>query len=222
MKKVLYVILHTQNQADRYNNIVSTWGRNVDYVFISDHEDIKNNIVKASENSTYESCEEKQVGYLNTLSLLPLKYDFYFFCSNDNFVNTKKMDEFIQSCETHCVWGELDNCWPEDKSLNFTLGGSGILISKDVISQIHGTMEWGNGRHPSWFPSDVSMAINFKKKNIEMKNSELFHHQSFEDWWNLHKQQEKIEYLEIKNHISFHNIIDFETMNLYNQSCNLL
>lgn len=221
MKKVLYVILHTQHQPERFNWIVNTWAKNVDYVFISDHDDTNNNIIKVSDNADYDSCEEKQINSVNSLSSNPLEYDFYFLCSNDNFVNTKKMKEFIENCETECVWGELDRAWPGDASLNFTLGGSGVLISKEIMGKIAGNLKWANGTHPSSFPSDVSLAINFRNMDIEMRNCELFHHQLFEKWSELHHPNSEIDYAEMQNHISFHYIKDSKTMNLYHTACGL-
>jgi hypothetical protein len=221
MKRVLYVILHTQHQPDRFDWIAKTWAKDVDHIFISDHEDLENNIIKVSNSSDYESCEEKQINSINLLSSKELEFDFYFFCSNDNFVNTKKMDEFIQYCETDCVWGELDNAWPPEPSLYFTLGGSGVLVSKEIMKKINGTMQWANKSHPSAFPSDVSLCINFRDKGIEMRNSELLHHQLFEHWFNKHHGNEEMDYSKIKEHISFHYINNFETMNLYYESCKI-
>lgn len=218
-KKVLYVILHTQHQPDRFDWITKTWVNGVDYIFISDKEDLEKNIIKVSDSSDYDSCEEKQINSANLLSSKELEFDFYFFCSNDNFVNTKKMDEFIQYCETDFVWGELDNAWPSDPTLYFALGGAGVLVSKEIMKKINGTMQWANKSHPSAFPSDVSMCINFVDKNIEIKNSELLHHQTFEHWCEKHYPHNVIDYSKIKEHISFHYIKNFETMNLYYKSC---
>lgn len=220
MKKVLYVILHTQHQPERFDWIVRTWAKDVDYIFTSDHEDLQNNIIKVSETSDYSSCEEKQINSVNMLSSKKMDYDFYFFCSNDNFVNTKKMNEFIQTCDVNCAWGETRNEWPDDRSLYFLMGGAGALISKEIMQKINGTMEWANKTHPSSFPSDVSMCINFRNKNIEMRNSDLFHHQLFERWFEKHYAKPEIDYSLIKNHISFHYVNSFETMDLYYKLCN--
>lgn len=220
MKSILYVILHTQHHPQRFKWVTQTWGKDIDYIFISDHEDLQKNIIKVSDTSDYSSCEEKQINSINILSSKQLDYDFYFFCSNDNFINTKKMDQFIQNCDVECVWGELDNCLPHDKTFYFLLGGSGILISKEIMQKINGTMKWANGQHPSSFPSDVSICINFKNKNIEMRNSELFHCQAFESWFQNNYAISEIDYKLIKNHITFHYVNNFELMNLYYTKCN--
>ena len=44
MKKILYVILHGSMNSSRYFNVKETWGKNVDCLFYSDHEDIEKNI----------------------------------------------------------------------------------------------------------------------------------------------------------------------------------
>ena len=59
MMKILYVIMHTQNQNERYDNVMNTWGGDVDCIFYSDHEDFDKNIIKSSNDSSYKSNEEK-------------------------------------------------------------------------------------------------------------------------------------------------------------------
>ena len=45
MKKILYLLLHTQKHGDRYNNCVNTWLQGQDYLFYSDHEELEKNII---------------------------------------------------------------------------------------------------------------------------------------------------------------------------------
>ena len=51
--------MHTQNQNERYDNVMNTWGGDVDCIFYSDHEDFDKNIIKSSNDSSYKSNEEK-------------------------------------------------------------------------------------------------------------------------------------------------------------------
>jgi hypothetical protein len=53
--KILYVIMHTQNQNERYDNVMNTWGRDVDCIFYSDHEDLNKNIIISSNDTSYKS-----------------------------------------------------------------------------------------------------------------------------------------------------------------------
>lgn len=204
MKKILYCILHTEKNFNRYQNIISTWGKNVDFVFLSDNEDEEKKIIKVSDNKSYESGQEKQINGLNYLHSLGLDYDFYFFCDDDCFVNTKQMNNFISDCATNCVWGQVCNCWDSDRTLHYALGGAGILISKEIMSYLEGKLKqksvpWG----------DVSLGINLRHRNIEVKNSDLFKSQP-PNHYGINNE-------EIRNFITFHYIKSHEEMEkLYN------
>ena len=206
MKKILYCVLHSENNHDRYQNVMSTWGKEANVLFLSDHEDKEKKIIKVSNNKSYESGQEKQINGFNFLNSSELKYDFYFFCDDDCFVNTKLMDQFISNCDTNHVWGQVCNCWDGDRSLHYALGGAGILFSKEMMSLIGGNLQqkgviWG----------DVSLGINLRHRNIQISHSDLFKSQPPSHY--------KINDTEIKNYITFHYIKTRDEMEkLYNLS----
>jgi len=206
MKKILYCILHTEKNTDRYNNLIETWLKDIDFLFISDNENLDKRIIKVTDDSSYKSGQIKQINGLNYIKDCELEYDFYFFCDDDCFVNTKLMDKFILDCDKNSVWGQLCTCWSDDRTLNYPLGGAGILISKETLFSVSEPFEenkviWG----------DVSLGLNLRKKNITMSHSDLFHSQSPSFY--------KIEDSDVRNHISFHYIKSKSEMEKLYQLC---
>jgi hypothetical protein len=187
---------------------VKTWGQDVDYVFISDHEDPSKKIMKFSNNPNYDSGQEKQIKSANYFSTIDLDYDFVFFCDNDCFVNTRKLSEFVQTCDTNCVWGELCKCWKPEPTLNYTLGGSGILLSKSIMKQINGKLKEHHIQY-----GDVSLGLNLRDMGIEMRHYDFFKSQPH-TFYNLSLD-------DVKNYITFHYIKDFQTMNQYYELCRI-
>lgn len=206
MKKILYCILHTKNNEDRYKNITETWGKDVDYMFISDHSDFEKKIIQVTTNSLYNSGQEKQIKGFNHIRESELDYDFYFFCDDDCFVNTKLMDKFIEDCDPDCVWGQLCTCWGGDRTLNYPLGGAGILISNQIFSKLESPLEENN---VIW--GDVSLGINFKKRNVCVQHSDLFFSQK-PSFYNIEDDK-------IRNFITFHYIKSNEEMKKLHELC---
>lgn len=199
--KLLYCVVHTELHKDREKNILSTWGKDKDVIFYGDYE-LSNNpmLLKVSSRSDYASGEEKQINVISKLAKTHNDYDWYYFCDNDTFVNTKLLEQFYLNCNENKVYGELANTWPEDESLFYFMGGAGFLMSKKILTFLsdkifHNPVPWG----------DVSIGINFRHFEIERSDEkELFHSQPPEFY--------SIPYQEVKNHISFHYIKTFEDM----------
>ena len=88
MKKILYLILHTEKHSDRWSNLTQTWLKGRDYLFYSDHQDDSKNIIKVTSDNTYHSNEPK---FVNVITLLPenyMNYEWYFFGDNDTWVKS--------------------------------------------------------------------------------------------------------------------------------------
>lgn len=197
---ILYLILHTQKQSDRYYNIIDTWAKNQHYIFCSDHDDESSNVWKVSDNSDYNSGQEKQI---NTIKYLPIKlqnFDWYFFCDNDTFVNTKKLYEEIKNINPDEILCQSINTWPPDTTMYYPSGGAGFLISNKIMKFLHNNIEYNN---VIW--GDVSLGLNLKKYNISIKHSELLKSQPPE-YYNISLDN-------IHKYISFHYIKDKIFMN---------
>jgi len=206
--KLLYCVVHTELHKHREKNILSTWGKDKDIVFYGDYE-LPNNptLLKVSSRSDYASGEEKQINAIPKLTITHNQYDWYYFCDNDTFVNTKLLEKFYLSCDQDKVYGELGNEWPQDRSLFYFMGGAGFLMSNKTLNFLsdkifHNPVMWG----------DVSIGINFRHFNIEtVDRKDIFHSQS--------PQFYNIPYSDIKNHISFHYIKDANTMQALLEHC---
>jgi hypothetical protein len=206
--KILYCIIHTIAQKEREDFILSTWGRNKDLVFYGDYETTGNKyLLKVSDNSDYTSGEEKQINAISTFPKTHNNYNWYYFCDNDTFVNTKLLEEFSQDCDQNKIYGEIANTWPKDPSLSYPVGGAGFLVSNKILNFLsnkvfHNSVNWG----------DVSLGLNLRHFKIEKTSREdLFHSQTPEFYG--------IQDTEIKNHISFHYIKNYETMAKLNELC---
>ena len=92
MKKILYVILHTCTRPDRYDGVVNSWGKDVDFLFYSDCDNEDKKIVKVSDNSSYSSNEPKHINVIKYLVENNYQYEWFFFCDDDTFVNTKNLE----------------------------------------------------------------------------------------------------------------------------------
>lgn len=192
-KNILYVILHGSMNPDRYFNVKETWGENVDCLFYSDHEDKDKNIIKVSNRSDYDSNEEKHINALKFVSNDIKDYEWFFFCDDDTFVNTKKLEDMLPTFNSNYVYGSVINCWPSDKSLTYCSGGAGYLINHKLLSKINlGLKNYETGY------ADVSLGLSLREMNINNINLSLFNSQP--------PSYYGYDLDEIKNNISFHYI----------------
>jgi len=194
MKKILYVILHGVVNKHRYDNVMNTWGKGKDVLFYADYNDDDKNIIKVSNNTSYSSNEEK---YINIIKFLngndKYNYEWFFFCDDDTFVNTKKLEDSLDTFDSNFVNGSILNSWAIDFSLNYCSGGAGYLINFYLLEKINLNIKNYN---TGW--SDVSLGLSLRESNIKCFNSPLFNSQPPEFY--------NIEISDIKNYISFHYI----------------
>ena len=54
MKKIIYFLLTTQKYTDRQENILNSWGNNVDLFFYSEHEDPTRKVLKVCNENNVE------------------------------------------------------------------------------------------------------------------------------------------------------------------------
>lgn len=203
---ILFSILHTHKQDERVDNVLETWGQNENVIFYSDKENLDKKVYKVSDNSEYDSGQEKQINVFKLLKYF-LDYDWYFFCDNDTFVNTKLLKKQIEHYNTDKVYGEIIQCWPQDRSLKYPSGGAGFLISnKTVRTLIENILPC-----PFQPYSDVALGFNLRKLRIECEHSELFHSQKPE-FYNIKKS-------DINNYLTFHYITNKNDMERFHLLC---
>jgi hypothetical protein len=206
MKKILYLILHTNKQSDRYNHLVDTWLIGKDFIFYSDHEDLEKNVIKVSNDDTYKSNEEKFVNVLRNFPEKYLDYEWYFFVDNDTFVNTKKLESILSELNPEHFYGQKISSWGKDKSLEYLSGGAGKLVSNQNLRQMSNSIEH---KHTTY--ADVCMGLYMRENHKNIVNMDYFKSQP-PSFYN-------IELSEVKNYISFHYIKNKEEMiELYKSS----
>lgn len=196
--------MHTQNQSGRYDNVMNTWGGDVDCIFYSDHEDLNKNIIKTSDDSTYKSNEEK---FCNVVNLIPEKYqdyDWFLFCDNDTFVNTKLLAKEVVNFDENMVYGQILNTYRSDTSLFYVSGGAGKLVSNKVLQLIKNKV---TNKKTTY--ADVTFGYALRDLNVSIKDHPKFKSQAPEFYG--------INDIDIPFFITFHYIKTIELMQkLYN------
>ena len=199
--KLLISIMSSRNNTRRQENILDTWGKEVDIMFYSDHLDEEKNIIKVSDRTDYHSNEEKHINALNYILQNKKDYDWYFFCDDDTYVNVSNLKKFIESADETKVHGfkiSYKKC-PDNpiyeiipKNIEYLSGGAGYLIFKDTLFSYNEFINHDKGY------SDVSFGINIHNKT-KIEDSNLFHSQPPEFYnHNFLQKREMVTYHYIK------------------------
>ena len=199
--KILYVIMHGIHHTHRYNNVINTWGKDVDYIFYSDYVNDDKNMIKTSNNSGYDGLEEKMINIIKIIDNNYRQYDWYLFCDDDTFVNVNLLNKEIGNFDEKYVYGqEFHQAWSNDPSLIFCSGGAGTLIHKNNLMKLSSNIK----NNYVGCASDVSLGMNLRDCQIIIKNSDLFYSDT--------PESKNISESEYKNYITFHNIRTEEDM----------
>jgi hypothetical protein len=174
MKKILYVILHTCTRPDRHEGIVNSWGKDVDYIFYADCDNEEKKIIKVSDDSTYSSNEPKHVNVIKYLIENDYQYEWFFFCDDDTFVNTKNLENNFEIFDKDKINGSvLEGTWGKDRDLNYCSGGAGYLINKSLLETISKNITLGDSGY-----SDVTLGLCVKKLGIKNNHIDKFNSQN--------------------------------------------
>jgi hypothetical protein len=200
MNKILFVILHGSVYKNRYDNIIKTWGKNVDCIFYSDYEDINKNIFKVSDRKDYNSNEEKHINSLSFVYNNFKNYEWFFFCDDDTFVNTDNLFNFLNDADKNYIHGTvLKGTYKNNLNLEYCSGGAGYLIHINILKIISENIKILNTGY-----SDVTLGLFLKENNIKHKHSDYFNTQPPNFY--------KINTLDTKKYITFHYIKTMEEM----------
>lgn len=174
MKKILYVILHTCKRPERYDGIVNSWGKDVDFIFYADCNNEEKKIVEVYNDSTYSSNEPKHVGVIKHLIENDYQYEWFLFCDDDTFVNTKNLENNLHLFDTNKINGSvLKGTWSSDKTLDYCSGGAGYVIHKTTLCKISDSIKSTDSGY-----SDVSLGICCRELNIGLNHNENFKSQN--------------------------------------------
>ena len=174
MKKILYVILHTCIRPDRHDGIVNSWGKDVDYIFYADCDNEEKKIIKVSDDFTYSSNEPKHVNVIKYLIENDYQYEWFFFCDDDTFVNTKNLESNFEIFDKDKINGSvLEGTWGKDRDLNYCSGGAGYLINKSLLETISKNITLGDSGY-----YDVTLGLCARKLGIKNNHIDKFNSQN--------------------------------------------
>jgi hypothetical protein len=171
MKKILYLLLTTEKYKNRQENILSSWGKEVDLFFYSEHSDIERKVIKVCNEN---NVEIKQISIFKKIEESFFnQYEWFFFGDDDTFVNTKLMEKEIDTFEKDKVHGYV--IYAYSGSLSYPSGGGGFLISNDLIRYFFDSKNYDVGY------GDMTFGLNAREKNIAIKSNDKFNgqHPSF-------------------------------------------
>jgi len=203
-ENILFLVMTGSTMEERRFNIDNTWGKDIDLIYYSDHEE--QNVIKVTFGSDYRFVELKQINIINKFpENLIQKYNWFFFADDDTFVNTKLLRNNLKNFEPEFVHGKEGIYKMVDSNLNYLSGGAGFLMHKNILLKLKSKLTYlGTGF------GDVTMGIHYKKNNIQIKHDPRFCSQT--------PQVENIE--DVENYFTFHYIKKFEDMiEIYNK-CN--
>lgn len=206
--KYLPLVIHSAKNKNHYDLIMNSWGKNHDVFFFSDYFNENFNVIKVSENTEYNFYAGKQINIFKKLPESFLDYDWYFFCDDDMFLNTRLLANCLHTFDPNYVYGEIINCWEEDSSLFYPKKEAGFLISNKVFKILKEKAQIFNVTC-----SDVCVGLNLRELGIPLLTDHRFHSKP-PAYYN-------IPFNEIHRHISFYYINSMKEHNILKNICNL-
>ena len=213
---IKYLVITSHKYRDRQNNISLTWGADADLVFYSDETRDEPKTIKTTDDDTYAGAEHKHVNMVRLLEKEFLDSEWFFFCDDDTFVNTKLLEDFVKGCDPDTIYGNIISCWPNvcdsvvvgyfsqnENPLHYPSGGAGLLMSRKVLNILSTTIS-----HRGSGYGDVALGLAIRDSQIKMQHDDRFHGQP----------PASCHILDTKQHFTFHYIKDLDMMlKLYNQ-----
>lgn len=221
MKNLLCFILTTPKYEDRIKRIENTWAKNLNTIFYSNHQDIARNILKVTDEDSYQSAALKQINIINVLpsltkdgvSILDI-YDWLLFCDDDTFVNSNVIKKEIEYCNELCAYGNVFNKQKHPtnpihnnpsipNNFEYLSGGAGFLLSTRLLKCLGKFKYYGHSH------GDVEIGLNLYYKKINLIDHEKFN--AYSPSYYKHTNDD------ILNSATYHYInTDFDMYKLYN------
>jgi hypothetical protein len=204
MKPLLILILTSEkylNSKERQQAILNTWGKNCDIHFYAEYEDKNNKIIKVCD---VDDVEEKIKGIFEYINKnLINEYEWFYFCDDDCFVNTKFLLKILQNFDPQSVHGM--DCFGCYGDLHYPQGGAGFLVHQNLIPL------YKDFKNFKTTHSDVTFGLNTREKGIKFTHNDIFkcHPPSY---YNIPEDK-------IADYVSFHYIKDETLMSKLNDIC---
>ncbi|HIJ88370.1 MAG TPA: tetratricopeptide repeat protein [Desulfuromonadales bacterium] len=172
----LAVLVYTTHKyRDRCNLIESSWGKNVDTIFmVTDQSDPRQNYIKVTNNDTYSSQLEKTLYAMLFAHNNLLHLNWFYFVCDDRYVFVENLLNKISELNRFdfSVYGQIGNTWPKDKNLFYPLGGAGILLSKITLIYIIKNIDLDMNKWMRYEYCDVAIGAICQKLGINLVNIE--------------------------------------------------
>jgi hypothetical protein len=201
MKKIIYFLLTTESYKERQENILNSWGKDLDLFFYSEHEDKERNTIKVCD---VNNVEIKQISVFKYIEKTHYNdYEWYFFGDDDTFVNTKLLNKEIDNFDKNKIHGsDIFGCWND---LHYPSGGAGFLIHNSVIDKFFDSKNFNVGY------GDVTFGLNMEEKNIKIQNNEKFLSQ--------HLDYYKIPHQKANEYLTFHYVKLINELKYFQDIC---
>ena len=219
--KLLVTILSTEKYFEtRVKYVKESWLKDFSYyIILSDHEDKSSNVVKITDDNSYESAVEKNLKSFSYIYDNYSNFDWFLNVDDDSFVNYKNLMELISTLPIDKVVkvGHLNN-GTAGFGINYHSGGAGTLFNKEalkILKKITDTNKYDYYRDE--FESytatqtpfaDANVGIFCNDNNLTQVHCPLFNPEkpTFHNYTND----------EIRKQITFHYIYGEEQVKLYN------
>jgi hypothetical protein len=144
MNEILVMSMTTERFTHRREGVTSTWYKDIDTLFYSDHEDVENNTYKVCKESNYDSNVIKQTRILKDIkegkvfykNKNALDYKWVLFVDDDTFLNAIYFKKEINGFDENFVYGRSHPMFSLLPKRGMVYGGAGILISIKNIKKI--------------------------------------------------------------------------------------
>lgn len=204
MKNIGFYIFTTFKNYNRCKLIEQTWGKDQDLYFFTDKISEEENYICCTSDSTYISHIYKnfyaiQYAYIKHKN----KYDWFMFIGDDTYIYTDNLYKTILKLNKNdnTIYGQVQNCWPNDKSLFYALGGGGIMFNSFSLESFI--------KYPininilnSFHYSDVAIGDIARKLSINLENIEGIHSQRPE-FYGINNPEKYISFHYIKDKNDF-------------------
>lgn len=162
LNKFAFYTFTTHKHIERCSWIDETWAKNQYIYHITDKADTRENYIYSTDDHSYLSSMFKnfyaiEYAYKNHLD----KFDWFFFIGDDVFVYPKNLDKAIKSLNVNDnkIYGQIENTWPNDRSLYYVLGGGGILFNKTSLVNFYKYNKYSIDELNSLVYSDVAIGL---------------------------------------------------------------
>lgn len=168
--KIIFSIISCKNYINTRQAVLKkTWLNGIDYFFSSDC-NTKDNVC-FSNLQGHRSAEEKQLKAIRYAWETYRKYDWFFFCDDDTYINIYNLNTYINGIDASnnsfgLVFSKelypLNPIWPYvEKNFQYYSGGAGFAIRNDLMEKIYNKNFDINTGY-----SDISVGYLLKGENL--------------------------------------------------------